>query len=140
MCAQQALHPMMQFSAAPWRYLSKENAAACRAFAELHCAFGPYILGLARHAAKTGEPIMRTMEYEFPHQGFETETVQFMLGPKWLVAPVVDEDDTVTVRLPAGTWRDDLGETHVGPKTLELADVPLTRLPRYERLYKEVMQ
>ena len=134
LCAQQALHPMMQFSAAPWRYLSKDGVAACRAFAELHCAFGPYILELAHHAAKTGEPIMRAMEYEFPHRGFEDETVQYMLGSKWLVAPVVNEDDSLVVRLPSGSWRDDLGETHVGPKTLSLANVPLTRLPRFERL------
>ena len=38
------------------------------------------------------------------------------------------------VRIPAGRWRDDLGETVEGPKTLRLADVPLSRLPRYERI------
>jgi len=128
-----ALHPMMQFSAAPWRYLSQENVGRCRAFADLHVKFGPYIMDLARHASKTGEPIVRSMEYEFPHCGYARQMVQFMLGPKWLVAPVVSEDDAVTVELPAGTWRDDLGETHVGPKTFELRDVPLGRLPRYER-------
>ena len=132
--ALQALMPMMQFPAAPWRYLSGENVEHCRAFAELHVKFGPYILELARHAAKTGEPIVRTMEYEFPHQGFARCMSQFMLGSKWLVAPVVSEDDSVTVELPAGTWRDDQGETHVGPKTLNLRDVPLGRLPRYEKL------
>ena len=132
--ALQALHPMMQFSAAPWRYLSKENCEFCRRFAELHVKFGPYILELARHAAKTGEPIMRTMEYEFPHQGFARAMQQFMLGPKWLVAPVVDESDAVTVELPAGRWRDDLGELHEGPKKLELRDVPLDRLPRFEKV------
>ena len=31
-------------------------------------------------------------------------------------------------------WRDDLGETIEGPKTLRLGNVPLSRLPRYERL------
>ena len=129
-----ALHPMMQFSAAPWRYLSKENVAHCRAFADLHVTFGSYILDLARQAAKTGEPIVRTMEYEFPHQGFARPMTQFMLGSKWLVAPVVAEDDAVTVEFPAGSWRDDLGETHRGPKVLKLSDVPLGRLPRYERL------
>ena len=133
LCAQQALHPMMQFSAAPWRYLSKEGVAACKAFAELHCAFGPYILEQARHAAKTGEPILRAMEYEFPHQGFENEKVQFMLGPKWLVAPVVNEDDSAVVRLPSGRWKDDLGVAHDGPKALRLESVPLDRLPRFER-------
>ena len=132
--ALQALHPMMQFSAAPWRYLSKENVAACRAFADLHVAFGPHILELARHAAKTGEPIVRLMEYEFPHQGFEEVRDQFMLGSDWLVAPVIRADDSRIVRLPKGSWKDDLGDMHVGPKTLQLKDVPLARIPRFRRV------
>ena len=133
-CAQQALHPMMQFSAAPWRYLKPENVEICKAFANLHVGFGPYILELARHASRTGEPIMRSMEYEFPGQGFARAMTQFMLGTKWLVAPVVNEDDSLKVELPKGRWRDDLGEVHEGPKVLELKDVPLARLPRYERI------
>ena len=132
-CALAALHPMMQFSAAPWRYLSPGNVEICRAFANLHVEFAPYILDLARHAARTGEPIVRTMEYEFPHAGFAKPMTQFMLGPKWLVAPVTAEDDAVTVELPAGCWTDDLGTVHVGPKTLTLTHVPLGRLPRYAR-------
>ena len=132
-CALAALHPMMQFSAAPWRYLSPGNVEICRAFANLHVEFAPYILNLARHAARTGEPIVRTMEYEFPHAGFAKPMTQFMLGPKWLVAPVTAEDDAVTVELPAGRWTDDLGTVHVGPKTLTLTHVPLGRLPRYAR-------
>ena len=132
-CALAALHPMMQFSAAPWRYLSPGNVEICRAFANLHVEFAPYILDLARHAARTGEPIVRTMEYEFPHAGFAKPMTQFMLGPKWLVAPVTAEDDAVTVELPAGRWTDDLGTVHVGPKTLTLTHVPLGRLPRYAR-------
>ena len=133
-CAQQALHPMMQFSAAPWRYLKPENVEICKAFANLHVEFGPYILELARHASRTGEPIMRSMEYEFPGQGFARAMSQFMLGTKWLVAPVVNEDDSLKVELPKGRWRDDLGEVHEGPKVLDLKDVPLARLPRYERI------
>ena len=132
--AMQALMPMMQFSPAPWRHLSPEGVRLCRAFAELHIAFAPYIMELVRHAAKTGEPIVRAMEYEFPHQGFNRPLQQFMLGSRWLVAPVITPDDAKTVELPAGRWRDDLGETHVGPKTLRLEDVPLARLPRYERI------
>ena len=132
-CALAALHPMMQFSAAPWRYLSPGNVEICRAFANLHVEFAPYILDLARQAARTGEPIVRTMEYEFPHAGFAKPMTQFMLGPKWLVSPVTAEDDAVTVELPAGRWTDDLGTVHVGPKTLTLTHVPLGRLPRYAR-------
>lgn len=30
-------------------------------------------------------------------------------GDRWLVAPVMTPDDAKTVELPAGKWRDDLG-------------------------------
>ena len=55
-------------------------------------------------------------------------------GSRWLVAPVTTPDNAKTVELPAGTWRDDLGALHEGPATLRLENVPLSRLPRYERL------
>ena len=130
----QALMPMMQFSPAPWRHLSGDGVSLCRAFADLHVAFAPYILATARHAAETGEPIVRAMEYEFPGQGFARPMQQFMLGDRWLVAPVTTPDDAKTVELPVGKWRDDLGAVHHGPATLRLENVPLSRLPRYERL------
>lgn len=133
-CQVHALMPMMQFSLAPWRVLEADGQAACRAAVALHVAFAPTILALARHAAKTGEPIVRLMEYEFPHQGFEEVRDQFMLGSDWLVAPVIRADDTRIVRLPKGSWKDDLGDTHVGPKTLELKSVPLARIPRFRRV------
>jgi len=132
--ALQALLPMMQFSLAPWRHLSPEGVALCRSFAELHVAFAPYVLETARHAAATGEPIVRAMEYEFPGQGFARPMQQFMLGSRWLVAPVTTPDDEKVVELPAGRWRDDLGAVHDGPAVLRLSRVPLSRLPRYERL------
>ncbi len=133
-CQVQALMPMMQFSAAPWRLLGEEELNACREAANLHVALAPRILTLARHAAETGEPIVRHMEYVFPRQGFDECLQQFMLGDDLLVAPVVHPDDHVSIRLPAGKWRDDLGENHVGPCELIIDNVPLDRIPRYVRL------
>ncbi len=133
-CQVQALMPMMQFSAAPWRLLGEAEFAACRDAADLHVSLAPLILGLARHAAETGEPIFRHMEYVFPHQGFDDCLQQFMLGDDLLVAPVVHPDDHVDVRLPAGRWRDDLGALHDGPARLRLDNVPLDRIPRFERV------
>ena len=130
--ALQSLMPMMQFSLLPTRRLSPEGVKLCRAFADLHVAFAPYILEQVRHAAQTGEPVVRAMEYEFPHQGFNRPMQQFMLGDRWLVAPVLTPDDAKTVELPAGKWRDDIGQEFVGPKTVRLEGVPLARLPRYE--------
>lgn len=133
-CELQALMPMMQFSLAPWRVLTKEECDICRNMANLHVEFAPYILDLARNAAETGEPIVRSMEYEFPGRGYDRKMQQFMLGSEYLVAPVVDSDDSVIVELPEGRWEDDLGEIFEGPEVLYLNNVPLERLPYYRKL------
>lgn len=132
-CQVHALMPMMQFSVAPWRILSPENLAICKKFALLHQAMGPYILETARRSARSGEPIVRHMEYAFPHQGFADCKDQFMLGEKYLVAPVLTAGDTRSVRLPKGRWKDDQGNVFRGPKVIEVA-APLDRLPYYEKM------
>ena len=110
------------------------------AFGLVKGAYGgkmPLVVASGNHDIRgdmKGDGARKTMEYEFPHQGFNRPMQQFMLGSKWLVAPVITPDDAKTVELPAGKWRDDLGTTHVGPKTIQLKDVPLDRLPHYERL------
>lgn len=128
-----ALMPMMQFSVAPWRILSEENLKAVQKVAKLHAEFGPYIMQYAHRAAETGEPIVRHMEYEFPHQGFEECKDQFMLGERYLVAPVVTPGLSRTVKLPKGTWRDDLGKKYKGGKSYTI-QVPLDRLPYFEKI------
>ncbi|MBR6389178.1 MAG: alpha-galactosidase [Opitutales bacterium] len=132
-CQVHALMPMMQFSVAPWRILSEENLNICVKFAHLHKQFAPYILELARHSSKTGEPIIRAMEYEFPGEGFENVKDQFMLGGKYLVAPVVNADNFRAVKLPKGKWLDDLGKTHEGGREIKI-DAPLERLPYFKKL------
>lgn len=128
-----ALMPMMQFSVAPWRILSPENTAHCARAARLHEQFAPYILELAHNAARTGEPIVRPMEYEFPHAGFVECRDQFMLGGRYIVAPMVAPGTQRTIQLPAGRWRDDMGRTFKGPRTIT-AEVPLGRLPWFEKM------
>ena len=99
----------------------------------MRVTMAPYIIRQARHAAATGEPIVRHLAYEFPDQGFETCKDQFMLGDKYLVAPMVEKGNSRVVRLPKGRWKDDLGKIHKGGKSVTI-DVPLSRLPYYERL------
>ena len=134
-CQVHALMPMMQFSVAPWRILSKENVAICAKYAHLHQQMGDYILELAKHASKTGEPIVRHMEYQYPHQGFIDCKDQFMLGDKYLVAPMLTSGTSRTVMLPKGRWKDDRGKVFKGPRTMTI-DVPLERLPYFEKLTK----
>jgi len=128
-----ALMPMMQFSVAPWRILDKEHLEICRTMAHLHARMGEYILACAKNASVTGEPIVRHMEYMFPDQGFSECKDQFMLGDKYLVAPVVTTDNHRTVILPKGRWRDELGTVFRGGKTITI-NVGIERLPYFEKI------
>ena len=126
-----ALMPMMQFSVAPWRVLSEDNVAIVRNASKLHQEFGDYILEYAHKASNTGEPIVRHMEYMFPNQGFALGKDQFMLGDKYLVAPVTTTANERKVQLPKGKWRDDEGKIYEGGKSYNII-VPLKRLPFFE--------
>ena len=132
-CQIHSMMPMMQFSVAPWRILSPENLEICKKYALLHQEMGPYILEMAEHAAKTGEPIVRAMDYMFPGQGFEECNDQYMLGDKILVAPVMDNGTSRMVKLPEGEWKDEMGNTYEGGRSYEL-DVPLSRLPMFYQI------
>ncbi len=127
------LMPMMQFSVAPWRVLSKENEVICLNMAKLHVKMGATILELAKEASKTGEPIVKPMALAFPNAGYETITDQFILGNDILVAPVVEKNaHSRTVVFSEGKWIGDDGKIIKGGKTVEI-DVPLERLPYFKK-------
>ncbi len=128
-----ALMPMMQYSAAPWRVLNEENARLCLDAGKTHSSFADTIIALAKNSAKTGEPIVRYMEYEFPNQGYEKIVDQFMLGSDILVAPVIKEHQYKReVVLPNGQWQYVNGEIYEGGKAVEV-DAPLDTLPYFIR-------
>jgi alpha-glucosidase len=129
-----ALMPMMQFSAAPWRVLDGTHLAAVKKSVALRKVHTPYIMQLAREAARTGEPIVRPMEYDFPHEGLAEITDQFMLGDRFLVAPVLERGATSrSVRLPSGRWRGPDGAVTSGARTVRVS-APLDVLPVFERM------
>ena len=129
-----ALCPMMQISASPWRVLTKEHQRIFKDVANLRQRFAPCFVELAKESSKTGEPIMRNMEYCFPGMGYAEIKDQFMMGNELLVAPVVEKGvQSRKVVLPPGKWRSDDGQTCVGPAVVEVA-APLARLPYFEKL------
>ena len=127
-----ALMPMMQFSVAPWRVLSKENAAICLKMAKLHEKFGAHILDLAKSASLSGEPIVKPMELAFPGKGYQTIKDQFVLGNDIIVAPVMEKGvRSRKVVLPKGSWLAEDGKKYKGGKTIKVS-VPIERLPYFQ--------
>ena len=81
---------------------------------------GSYYLSLARQGATSAEPIIRHLEYQFPRTGFTNCRDQFMLGDKYLIAPVVEEGARRMVRLPKGKWADQSGRIIKGPRVIDV--------------------
>lgn len=129
-----ALMPMMQFSVAPWRVLDTVHLNAVKEAVALRTKFTPLIMQLTHKAATTGEPIVKSMEYEFPAQGFEMVTDQFMLGDNLLVAPMLEKGKANrNVKLPAGKWKASDGTVLKGGKTYNLK-AALDQLLYFEKI------
>ena len=127
----QALMPMMQFSVAPWRVLDEKHMNAIKKVMQYREQFKSLILDLAHNAASVGEPVLRSMDYVFPGEGFETEVSQFMLGDRVLVAPMLEAGKAERmVVLPKGKWKDEFGIIYKGGRS-HLVQVPLERLPYF---------
>lgn len=104
-CEIATLMPAMQFSAAPFRVLSKEGFDAILRCIELREKYASYILECVQNAGRTGEPVIRYMAYEFPEEPVETILDQFMLGDRFLVAPITVKGLTAReIYLPKGKW------------------------------------
>jgi len=126
-----ALMPMMQFSVAPWRILDKKHFQAVLEAILLREKFKKTILSLAKEASVNGEPIIRSMEYVFPNQGYALISDQFMLGNNILVAPFLEKGEgTRKIILPIGNWMSDGGKIFSGNKMIE-TKVPLNRIPYF---------
>ena len=132
----ECLSPMVMFSGSPWRVLSPEAQNIVKKFITLRQRFAPKIVAIATETARTGIPMLRSMDFQYPGCGYELVLDQFMMGDDLLVAPVVEGGvKTRTVVIPEGTWRGDDNSIVVGPKTVEVA-TPLDRLPYFELIVR----
>lgn len=130
-----ALMPMMQYSFALWKLKDTKTANICRDACFIHEDFTEYIVKYAKNAATTGEPIVRSMEYQFPHQGFAKIRQQFMLGEDYLITPQVYKGkSSMDIKLPNGKWQFMRnGEIMNGGKTITIT-VPINLLPIFKRI------
>lgn len=96
----------------PWN-IAEQNATPwlVEAYAKLarrRLELVPYIEQAARHSVQTGEPLMRALVLDWPDDAHCRQIEdQYMFGPSYLVAPVVEEDANARrIYLPEGKWRD----------------------------------
>lgn len=102
-------------------------------FLELRYRLLPYIYSCARKVTEAGTPIMRAMCMDFADDSTAVaQYTQFMFGPAFLVAPIVEKGArSRKVYLPSGIWYDFwTGEKYSGKRWIEAA-APLHRLPLY---------
>ena len=129
------LMPAVQFSYAYWNSPDERVRNCMKACMAIREEYLEYILFLIDNAARTGEPIVRYMEYEFPHDGLASVTEQYMLGDKYLVAPVFKKGQTQKeVYFPTATkWKQrQSGNVFTGGK--HVFDVTLETLLVFERM------
>jgi alpha-glucosidase len=87
-------------------YSDEETLRHFSRFAKVYAAWKPYRMELVKEAAETGLPVVRHPFVHYPHDpevyGLD---YQFMVGPDFMVAPVLDPgEEEVEVYLPAGRW------------------------------------
>lgn len=114
----------------PWLY-DDEATKVLRHFVLVKQKLLPYLLEKVKENHDTGIPLVRAMVLEFqedPVCGFLDR--QYMLGDRYLVAPVMDETGEVTYYLPQGQWKNYFtGETRQGAlwitETVDYFTIPL---------------
>lgn len=102
--------PSPSVARTPWNMAERKGSDTClevyKYYANLRMNLLPYIYSEAAYSSESGEPLMRSMAYEFPEDGEAAEyEYQYMLGRSLLVAPVTEiSSGRVEVYLPEGEW------------------------------------
>jgi alpha-glucosidase (family GH31 glycosyl hydrolase) len=114
--------------------LGEEAQKLCLQAAKLHLKFADKIVELVNKTQETGEPIVQSMEYRYPHQGYERIDNQFFLGENLLVCPVIEKGArTRKVVLPEGQWKYCDGIVYNGGKEI-VVSAPLSVLPYFNKI------
>jgi alpha-D-xyloside xylohydrolase len=129
---------LSQTNQQPWNWDEKTGGTRAldvyRKYVTLHMSLFPYRYAAAQEAVKTGMPIMRALV--LTNQNDDRARMakdEYMFGPDFLVAPVLDENPLRIVYLPEGDWVDYwTGARITGGRSLPV-DAPVDVLPLYVR-------
>ena len=138
-----AFTPMMEVMSSknitPWTF-DKNSPSGTPAldtykkFAILHMSLFPYRYAAAQAAVATGIPPMRALVLDY-QDDLRVRSIkdEYLFGPDLLVAPVIDQNTSRAVYLPAGDWINLFtGEAFTGPQTVVAQAAPDT-IPVYAR-------
>ncbi len=123
----------------PWLY-GEEAVEVLRHFVKVKESLHSYLVEQSALCHERGIPVMRSMVLEFPEDtNCRYLDRQYMLGDRYLVAPVFNPDSRAEYYLPAGMWRNYFtGETltvECGRWFTETVDY--FTIPLFERLQME---
>lgn len=128
-----SLAALLPVAIVPYAVWSLEDTKPFCSLLKWRAEQGGYYLSLAEQGASSAEPIIRHLEYQFPRTGFSNARDEFMIGSKWLVAPVVCDSGVRMVRLPKGKWQEvGSGRIIKGPRVIDV-DVSDGKTSIYEK-------
>lgn len=121
-----------QTNTEPWNY-GTEMVEQQRQLLDLRYQLLPYIYAQAASVTAQGGTIMRPLVMDFPHDATALDQkYEFMFGPSFLVAPVLDPGVTVAqVYAPPtpGGWFDWWTGKHISNGGQVSVDAPLMQIP-----------
>ncbi len=118
-------------NATPWT-IGAPAMDALRDAAVLHYELFPYLYGILRRH----EPVLAPLAYGYPDDPASwavSNSLELLVGPDLLAAPVTGAGETPSVYLPSGSWIDLFTGASVSGGGAFTRPTPLTQLPLYVR-------
>ena len=139
-----AFSPLMEVMSSknisPWNFDkngpegSHEALDIYRKYAVLHMSLFPYRYAAAQQAAKDGMPMMRALVLNYQDDAKARATKdEYLFGPDFLVAPVIDEGTQRAAYLPPGEWVEYWTGRQVAGGKVVVADAPVDSIPVWVR-------
>jgi alpha-glucosidase (family GH31 glycosyl hydrolase) len=131
-----AASPLGVSSPAGTQQYDQQTVDLYRAAATTHGRLFPYLNKQVARAVQTDEPIMKPLFFNNPDdQSTYTINDEWLLGDSLLVAPMLTDEPSRTVHVPAGNWYDVTRHREVtGPTDLIGYAADLTQTPTFIRL------
>lgn len=127
--------PLIQFSYAVWNRSGEIRSLIEKCLSDRN-ALKEYYGRLFKNAGKTFEPVVRSLEYEFPNLGYAKVMDEFMIGDEYLVAPIFEKGKFGRqVIFPAGAdWLCEAsGKTYRGGE-IQNVEADVNSLPIFKRV------